>query len=135
MIPRDATAAAHAGGWTPMSLLVALLLGAAAVPALGPPDLALAGDFLSSGRPTREGALAAVQLVVWSMVVLLVLLLVVYALRGSLGVSQGIKKRRFRARASLLLGILIFSGGAVHHQALVGPICCGDVDRAVRLLR
>ena len=118
-----------------MSLLVIVLLGAAAVPALGRPDMAAAGDFLTSGRPTREGALATVQLVVWAMVISLILVLVVHALHQSAGVGHEIKKRRFRARASLLLGLLIFTGGAVHHQTRVGSICCGDVDRAVRLLR
>jgi len=118
-----------------MSLLVALLLGAAAIPALGRPDLATAGDFLTGGRPTREGSLAAVQLVVWAMVMALVLLLIVHALQGSAGVGHEIRKRRFRARATLLLGILIFTGGAVHRQTPVGSICCGDIGRAVRLLR
>ena len=118
-----------------MSLLVIVLLGSAAVPALGRPDMAAAGDFLTSGRPTREGALAAIQLVVWAMVIALLLLLVRYALHQSAGVGHEIKKRRFRVRASFLVGLLIFTGGAVHHQTRVGSICCGDVNRAVRLLR
>ncbi|MGI8610528.1 MAG: hypothetical protein ACR2MY_15110 [Candidatus Dormibacteria bacterium] len=118
-----------------LSLGLAVLLGATAIPALGSPELASAADFLTSGRPDRAGALAAVQMIVWALVIALVLLQVTHALRRSRGLAQEVRRRRTRSRATLVLGLLIFTGGALHHQAQVGSICCGDVARADSLLR
>ena len=117
------------------SLAVAGLLSGAAALALGRPDVAAARDFLSTGRPTHDEAVATVQLIVWMIVAVLVLLQVVSALRGAGGVAEQVRRRRTRARVALALGIMIFGGGVLHHQAGTGAICCGDVARADRLVR
>jgi FAD/FMN-containing dehydrogenase len=117
------------------SLALSAVLAGAAVLALGRPDLALAGDFLSSGRPSREGALAAVQVVVWGLVALLVLALAAEALRRSVNAAGEIRRRRVHAQLALLAGLLVLVGGAIHHQSQVGALCCGDIARADRLVR
>jgi hypothetical protein len=118
------------------SLVVAALLGAAAVPALGRPDFGAVADFLTSGRPTHFGAVAAVQLVVWTLVVALVCAQLAYGLRRPTALAREKGRRRLRIRGALLLGILVFSGGAIRHQtAQAAALCCGDVARADSLLR
>ena len=125
---RDVAAAARA-------LLVAGLLSLAAVVALGRPDASSAVDFLSTGRPTHDEAVATIELVVWALVAALVVLQVMSAMRRSLGVAEQVRRRGARARVALTMGLLVFCGGALHHQANPGAICCGDVGRAGRLAR
>jgi hypothetical protein len=126
---------ARPGAAAAASLAVAAVLAGAAVLALGRPDLPLAGDFLTSGRPSEAGAVAAVQLLVWALVVGLVVAQVVHALRRSAGVAGDIRRRRVRAQLVLVIGLLVFVGGAIHHQSQVAALCCGDVARADRLVR
>lgn len=75
------------------------------------------------------------EVVVWVLVVGLVLAQVVYAVRRSPGVAADIRRRRVRAQLALVVGLLVFVGGTIHHQAQVAPLCCGDVARADRLVR
>lgn len=117
------------------SLLLAGLLSTAAALALGRPDTGAAGDFLSTGRPTHDEAVATVELIVWVIVLGLVMLQVISALRRAAGAAEHVSRRRSRARVALLLGLLIFCGGALRHQATVGAICCADAARADRLVR
>lgn len=118
----------------PVSIVLGLVLVAAAVPALGRPELAAAGDFMTSQRPSRPGALAAVQLIVWVLVIALVAWQLMHALRRPGGRQHEMRRRRSRSRAALVIGILILCGGAVHRQASGTSICCGDLPRAERLL-
>ena len=123
---------------TPGSPLATLLLTAAlavaAIPALGAPDLASVADFLTSTIPNRQGALAAVQVVVWGMVLALLVAQVAYAVRRSGGFAVQARRRRRHAWATLGMGILIFAGGMANHQSRVGSVCCGDLSRADHLL-
>lgn len=135
MINARGTAPTRRGASVSASILVAVLLAAAAVPALGRPDFAAAGDFMTSGRPTRYGALAAVQLVVWALVVALFVWQFVHALRRASGIRHEMKRRRTRSRAYLALGLLLFTGGALHNQSQGASMCCGDVNKADLLLR
>ncbi|MEA2684529.1 MAG: hypothetical protein QOK05_2857 [Chloroflexota bacterium] len=116
-------------------LLVALCIATAAAAALGAPDLPSAVDFMTSGRPSRLGAMAAIELVVWVLLIGLVLLQLVEFGRGSAQAAVSARRRRTRARAALLAGVLVFAGGAIRHQADGGVLCCGDSARADALLR
>lgn len=123
------------GGAQVASLAVVLLIAVAAVVALGRPDVSLARDFLTSARPVRAGALAAIQLLVWALVGASLIVQVLDFLRSSTTVAADVRRRRVRAQVALLAGLLVFVGGAIHHQAEVGSLCCGDTARASRLLR
>ncbi|MFN2464570.1 MAG: hypothetical protein ABR573_11805 [Candidatus Dormibacteria bacterium] len=116
------------------SLLLAAILSISAAVALGRPDTAAAYEFLTSGRPTHDQAVATVQLIVWSLIALVVLAQVWAAARHSLGEAERARQRRFRARATLAMGLLVFWGGLMHHQAGTGSLCCADIPRAERLL-
>jgi hypothetical protein len=110
-----------------LTLIVSVVLVAAAVAAMGRPDLATAADFLTGARPTHDGAIATVEVLVSAQLIVV--------LRGSAPSRLGAGGRRWRARAVLIAGALVFVGGAVHHQAPAQSLCCGDLARADRLLR
>ncbi|MDQ6747205.1 MAG: hypothetical protein M3010_03745 [Candidatus Dormibacteraeota bacterium] len=124
-----------AGAAALLSVSVAAVLLGSAVIALGRPDLGQAGDFLSSGRPGYAGALAAVQVLVWGLVIVLVVAQLADALRRSASVAAEVRRRRLRSQLALLVGLLVFAGGAIHHQSPVATLCCGDIARADRLVR
>jgi hypothetical protein len=118
-----------------LSLVTSAALVAAAVLALGPPDPSRVGGFLTSDRPTHDGAVAAVQFLVWSLIGALVFVQTVGVVRRSKGAADELRTRRLRARAALVVGLLILAGGTLRHQTQPGSLCCGDVSRADRLLR
>ncbi|GAC1575805.1 MAG: hypothetical protein NVS3B24_04830 [Candidatus Dormibacteria bacterium] len=116
-------------------MLVAGLLALAARLALGLPDGRGAVDFMSSERPTYSDTLAALGIVVWAIVGAVVVVQLALAIARARGVTERVQDHRVRAGTALLLGLLIFAGGALRHQATARPLCCGDMARAQRLLR
>lgn len=117
-------------GSTAATLLAAAVLAGTAVLALGSPDMPSAIDFLTSGRPSREGALAAIKLLVWGLVAALLFAQLAFVSTRSRGIAHEMHKRRLRARATLAMGVLIFAGGVLNHQTPTGSICCGDISQA-----
>ena len=115
-----------------MPLLVSSAqLGAAAL-ALGPPDLGPALAFLGGGWPTVDETLAALQLLVWA-IVLGAVAWSVAALGLELG-RHAANSRRFREGWTLATGLLILLAGAAHHATYHVPMSGGTVPEAQAFL-
>ncbi|MFN2465586.1 MAG: hypothetical protein ABR598_04900 [Candidatus Dormibacteria bacterium] len=126
---------AHSAAATAASWGVALLLSGSAFLAMGRPDLVMAGQFFTSGRPSYASTHAAVQVTVWFLVLVLVIAQLVAATRGSARVAGEMRRRWVRPRLALAVGVLVLLGGVIHQQSDTATLCCGDVARADRVLR
>jgi len=106
-------------------------LGAAAL-ALGRPDPGSALAFLGGGWPTAGDTLAALELLVWT----IVLAAVGWSL-ATLGwelASRVATSRRFREGSALATGLLILVAGAAHHAADTVGMSGGTVQEAQSFL-
>ena len=101
---------------------------AAALVALGPPDVARGGAFLATGAPTAAESLAAVQLLVWA--------LIAGGVATSLGAlaTEALSRSRVRRRlweASVLgVGLLLLTAGAIRHLTYEPTLAGGTVQEA-----
>jgi len=107
------------------------MLAASAV-ALGRPDLNLALAFLGGGWPTTGETLAALELLVWAIVL-------VGAARnlGVLGwevAHRAAESRRFREGSALAGGLLILIVGAAHHASAQVGMSGGTAQEALSFL-
>jgi len=113
-------------------ILVSIIqLGAAAV-ALGRPDPAPALGFLAGGWPTAGETLAALELLVWAIVL-------VAAGGGLVAAGWGLASRaagspRLREGAVLATGLLILVAGAAHHMTEPVGMSGGSVQEAQAFL-
>jgi hypothetical protein len=108
-------------------LVSAAQLGAAAL-ALGRPDPAPALRFLGGSWPTAGDTLAALGLLVWT----IVLAAVGWSL-ASMGrelASRMASSRRFREGSALATGLLILAAGAAHHWTEPVGMSGGSVEEA-----
>jgi len=101
---------------------------AAALVALGPPDVARGGALLATGAPTAAESLAAVQLLVWA--------LIAGGVATSLGAlaTEALSRSRVRRRlweASVLgVGLLLLTAGAIRHLTYEPTLAGGTVQEA-----
>jgi len=101
---------------------------AAALVALGPPDVARGLAFLGTGSPTAAESLAAVQLLVWA--------LIACGVATSLGALaiEALSRSRVRRRlweASVLgVGLLLLTAGAIRHVTYEPTLAGGTVQEA-----
>ena len=108
-------------------LVGAAQLGAAAL-ALGRPDLGPALTFLGGGWPTAGDTLAALELLVWA--------IVLGAVGWSLATVGGELAARPRVRegVALAIGALILVAGAAHHVTEPVGMSGGSVQEAQAFL-
>ena len=102
-------------------------LGAAAL-ALGRPDPGPALAFLGGGWPTVSETLAALELLVWAIVVSAVgcsLVTLGWEVARRAATSQ-----RFRDLSALATGVLILLAGAAHHATYQVGMSGGSVQEA-----
>ncbi len=102
-------------------------LGAAAL-ALGRPDPRPALAFLGGGWPTAEETLAALELLVWGIVLVAVgwgLATLPWDLARRVATH-----RRFRDASALATGLLILAAGAAHHSMYQVGMSGGNVQEA-----
>jgi hypothetical protein len=111
-----------------MPLLVSTAQLCAAALALGPPDLGPALAFLGGRWPTVDETLAALQLLVWA-IVLAAAVWSVAVLTHQLG-RRAAGSRRFREGSTLVTGLLILLAGAAHHATYHVPMSGGTVQEA-----
>ena len=112
-------------------LVSAAQLGAAAL-ALGRPDPGPALRFLGGGWPTSADTLAALGLLVWT----IVLAAVGWSL-ATLGwelASRMASSQRFREGSALATGLLILAAGAAHHWTEPVGMSGGSVAEAQAFL-
>ncbi len=122
--PRRAVAGVMAG-----LAMGAVLLGASVI-TLGPPDLGLAGQFLSGSYPSTQSAVALLSLVCYAVVLAAVAVAVFKGLRmaaGRRGTSRGI-----RAIALVLAGAVLLSLSVVNRVDTGSGICCGGGVQQVK---
>jgi hypothetical protein len=115
-----------------MPLLVSTAQLCAAAFALGRPDAGSALAFLGGGRPTADETLAALELLVWAIVVAAVAWSV-----GTLALEMGRRaatSRRFREGSMLATGLLILLAGAAHHATYHVAMSGGSVRDAEAFL-
>jgi hypothetical protein len=112
-------------------LVTAAQLCAAAL-ALGRPDPAAAGAFLAGGLPTGAETLAALELLVW-VIVLAAAAWSLGSLARELG-SQAARSRRFRESWALATGLLILAAGTLHHLTYHVGMSGGSVQEAQSVL-
>ena len=112
-------------------VVTAAQLFAAAV-ALGRPDPGAAGAFLLGGAPTTAETLAALELLVW----LIVLGAAAWGLGGLAWelLHRAATNRRFREGSVLATGCLILVAGAVHHVTHHAALSGGSVQEAQSVL-
>jgi hypothetical protein len=108
----------------PLALLVQL--GIAAV-VLGMPDVGAAGDFLTGGTPTGETVVAACSLLLWAVLALAVVVQAVAVIRQA---AHHLRREPVRAGALVLVGLVIFAGGALRHAQSSYSMCCGSAVEA-----
>lgn len=106
----------------------AILLGAA-FGALGRPDLAAAGGFLTGEYPTDAAAIAVASSIVWALILVTVIVLIGSRARTAVSASTG---RVPLARALLILvcGLVLLAGGAHRHASAAYQVCCGSLQEA-----
>lgn len=113
-------------------LLIVAAQVCAAFVALGRPDAGTAAAFLRGGWPAAAETLAALQLLVWA----IVLAGAAWSMAG-LGravVGRAVASRRFRQRSALATGLLILVAGAAHHLAPPVDMSGGTVEEAQGIL-
>lgn len=115
-----------------LPLVVSLAQLCAAALALGPPDVGAAGTFLAGGWPTVAGTQAALELLVWAVVIAAIGWSVVSAAR-EVG-RRAAASERFREASALVAGLLILVAGAVHHLGYQVGMSGGSVQEAQRVL-
>ncbi|MGD1053689.1 MAG: hypothetical protein ABR950_07645 [Candidatus Dormibacteria bacterium] len=106
-----------------------VLLGASAV-TLGPPNLGLAGQFLSGSYPSMQSAVAFLSLVCYAVVLTAVALALVRGLR--MAVRGTGTSRSIRAIALVLAGVVLLSLSVVNRVDGGGGICCGGGTQQIR---
>ena len=109
-------------------LLVSAAQLGAAVFALGRPDPGPALAFLGGGWPTTEETLAALELLVWGIVLVAVgwsLATLAWELARRIGTD-----RLFRDASALATGLLILAAGAAHHATYQVGMSGGSVQEA-----
>jgi hypothetical protein len=115
----------------PPILVTAAQLCAAGL-ALGRPDPAAAAGFLAGGLPTDAETVAALELLVWT----IVLVAAAWSL-GSLArelSSRAARSRRFREGSVLATGVLILATGLLHHLTYHVGLSGGSVQEAQSVL-
>jgi hypothetical protein len=115
-----------------MPLLVTIVQLCTAALALGRPQVGPALAFLAGGWPTADETLAALELLVWTIVVAgvawsLGTLAWELAHRAALG-------HRFREGSALATGLLILAAGAAHHLTYQVGMAGGSVQEAQSVL-
>jgi hypothetical protein len=113
-------------------LLVSTAQLVAAGLALGRPDLGPALAFLGGTSPSAGETLAALALLVWS-IVLAVVVWSLGTLIWELG-RQVATSRRFREGSALATGLLILVAGAAHHVTYQVPMSGGTISEAQSFL-
>ena len=115
-----------------LPLVVTAVQLCAAALALGRPDADAAAAFLRGGLPTGAETLAALQLLVW----IIVLAAAAWSLAGvvrELG-HRAAASRRFREGSVLATGCLILLAGAAHHVTSHAGLSGGSVQEAQSVL-
>jgi hypothetical protein len=115
-----------------LAVTVTLAQAGATALALGRPDLGDAAAFLAGAWPTSAAVLAALSILIWTMVLGASswnLLRLVRQL-GGLAVSDP----RWRNGMALVAGLLILAGGAVHHVTGGAVMSGGSVQEAQSIL-
>jgi hypothetical protein len=115
-----------------LPLLVTVVQFAAASLALGQPDAGAALAFLRGGWPSAAETLAALELLVWAIVVAGA----AWSL-ATLGwelAHRAAGSRRFRQGSVLATGLLILVAGAAHHATYQVGMSGGTVEEAQGVL-
>jgi len=115
-----------------LPLLVSVAQLCAAVVALGRPDLGLVLAFMGGGWPTAAETLAALQLLVWAIVVVVVgwgLATTIWELVHRVDVSS-----HWREGSVLAVGVLVLAAGALHHFGYQVGMSGGSVEEAQGVL-
>lgn len=115
-----------------LPLLVSVAQLCAAVVALGRPDLGLVWAFMGGGWPTAAETLAALQLLVWAIVVVVVgwgLATTIWELVHRVDVSS-----HWREGSVLAVGVLVLAAGALHHFGYQVGMSGGSVEEAQGVL-
>ena len=115
-----------------LPLLVSVAQLCAAVVALGRPDLGLVLAFMGGGWPTAAETLAALQLLVWAIVVVVVgwgLGTTIWELVHRVDVSS-----HWREGSVLAVGVLVLAAGALHHFGYQVGMSGGSVEEAQGVL-
>ncbi|HET9052103.1 MAG TPA: hypothetical protein VFO60_10400 [Candidatus Dormibacteraeota bacterium] len=94
---------------------------------LGLPNLGLAADFLRGGYPTGATVVAAVSLLLWSVIVLACAGLVIVELRRA---ARRVVQARLGMALVLLVSLLVLTGGVVRHARSGYSMCCGSLTEA-----
>jgi hypothetical protein len=113
-------------------ILSVLLQLAAALLAIGLPDLRLAAGFFVD-YPTVASSLAAAQLLVWALIALGGLWAVALAI-GEMHHTPGRVRRRFWEGSVLVMGILILMGGVARDLTYQVPMQGGTIVEAQQAL-
>ena len=114
----------------PLSASVAQLC--AAVLVLGRPDFGLALAFLGGGWPTAAETLAALQVLVWAIVLVVIGWSVVATIREL--AYRGVDSPRWREGSALAIGALVLAAGAAHHFSYQIGMSGGSVEEAQSVL-
>ena len=100
----------------------------AALVALGPPDVAQGLAFLATGAPTAGESLAAVQLLVWTLIACGVATSLV-ALATEVLTRSPVRRRLWEASV-LGVGLLLLTAGTMRHLTYEPTLAGGTVQEA-----
>lgn len=117
----------------PVALMALAVLTALA--AVGAPDPAAALDFVAGRYPTAENAVAAITLVVWLLLGVLLAASLGAARRGAVGALAQIRRRRQRALGILAMGMVILVFGILRQAGSRLDVCCGSIQEASQVVR
>jgi len=106
-----------AAGQTVLILVASGIEAATAALVLGPPDPALAIQFLGSASPTVVSVLAGLRILIWGAVLLTVVLGLLTAMGTVQRTAQRLQRSRAWSGAVLASGLLVLALGWSHHQA------------------
>ncbi|MGO8685867.1 MAG: hypothetical protein ACLQT7_01595 [Candidatus Dormibacteria bacterium] len=112
------------------AVAIAAVLVATSALTLGPPNLTMAGDFLSGGFPSMAAAVAFLSLLCYTVVLGVAGVALVGGLRMRTRGRRG--GPTSRAAAVVLAGAVLLGLSVANRAASGGAICCGGGPQQVR---
>jgi hypothetical protein len=112
------------------TVVVAVVVFAAAVAVLGLPDFGLAGQFLGGSYPSIDAALAVVSIICWVLILGFLIGVTLGAFKAATE-SQLLFRRWTRAITFLLLGGMVLAIGVYRHSSVGYAMSCNDCQQRI----
>jgi hypothetical protein len=115
--------------------ILSILAVVAALAAIGAPDPAAALDFAVGRFPTNDNAVAAIVVVTWGLLGVVLGASLASVGRGAAGALAQVRRRRQRALGILAVGAMVLLFGVLRQAGSRVDVCCGSIQEASQVVR